>query len=65
MSVYHSIRSSTQLDSDETIDQDGMVLVDINSPESEPTEIIQPELNRALGQVPYSKISNAQMNFDH
>lgn len=56
MSVYHSIRSSAQLDNsvDETVDQDGMVLVDINSVDNEPTEIIQTELNRASGQVTLS-----------
>lgn len=54
MSVYHSIRSSIQLVNsvdETTIDQDGMVLVDINSGENEPTEIVQSELNRVSGQV--------------
>lgn len=62
MSVYHSIRSSTQLENsvDETVDQDGMVLVDINSTEDEPTEIIQPELNRASGQVNFILCSCGQ-----
>lgn len=53
MSVYHSIRSSAQLDNsvDETVDADGMVLVDINSTGDESAEIVQSELNRASGQV--------------
>lgn len=53
MSVYHSIRSTAQLANsvDETVDSDGMVLVDINSTADESTDIVQPELNRASGQV--------------
>lgn len=53
MSVYHSIRGSVQPSTvEDTEDQDGLVVVDLNTePEEDMVPNLHPALDRVSGQV--------------